>query len=349
MCVLGGGSCVRRGCLCVCVSGGGGGQVLASESCANKRHPMYPARPPNCPAFRRAGSVVRVSLESRLLADVGFVGLPNAGKSTLLGALTAARAKVGRGGAWRVALSALSCDRLVGGGMPNCIPGCSQGYACVCRILSSPCAQPLRTHRRIANGRSRTPPPHPPPPTHARSSVRHAASWLCVSSPRPPLFTPPTHPFVQPRPHPSTPGWLLRLHHCAAAAGRDCVRGRRRTRHGRHPRPRAGRLGWAVGGWQLAGGSLGVSNGVADGPGYLGPVKSGFGLACRRVRACTIVVAVRAAWITSHCGGAGRLARLWGLAASPLRPTYTLPHAWPLQPAPGWVVVLPALHRAHSF
>ena len=70
------------------LSGGAGGY-------GNERFKGPSNRTPTQSTPGKPGEVGRFHIEMRLIADVGFVGLPNAGKSSLLNALTAAKARVG--------------------------------------------------------------------------------------------------------------------------------------------------------------------------------------------------------------------------------------------------------------
>ena len=115
---------VEPGQRAVVAEGGGGGR-------GNKQFASSTRQTPRMAERGLPGQEGKLTLSLRLLADAGLVGLPNAGKSSLLGRLTAARPKVAEYPFTTIdpVLGAIEADdrQLVVADIPGLIEGASDG------------------------------------------------------------------------------------------------------------------------------------------------------------------------------------------------------------------------------
>ncbi len=112
----------------------------------------------------RLGEAFTLQLELRLIADVGFVGLPNAGKSSLLNEITRAHSKVGSYPFTTLEPNLGSYYGLIIADIPGLIEGASQGKGLgvkflrhiertktIFHLISAESNDPLRDYETIRN------------------------------------------------------------------------------------------------------------------------------------------------------------------------------------------------------
>ncbi|MFA6047710.1 MAG: Obg family GTPase CgtA [Parcubacteria group bacterium] len=106
-------------------------KVLAAKGGVGGRGNFFFRSPSNTTPYEfekgRSGETFNFLLELRLIADVGFVGFPNAGKSSLLNELTKAQAKVANYEFTTLEPNLGAMDGLIIADIPGLIEGASTG------------------------------------------------------------------------------------------------------------------------------------------------------------------------------------------------------------------------------